>query len=806
MGQAGGEGQKRQIQGKRKAPGFTESPGGLQVILKKVDIRDFRSHEHTVVDFEEGISVIVGENGSGKTSILESVNFALFKQKPNVNMDDLIRLGAKSADVSVTFESGGRTFRATRGRKMGKAYGSSLYRIDDGEELLVKGEDEITKEIEAILGIGGELFTSAVYIKQGEIDMLVSEQAAKRKEHVGKLLGADELERAHQGMGEITKEYRIRAEGLKDLPRIIRETEDGEREKKEGIKILKHDLKTSSKVSASLRKELKEIQAVLLDLERIRTIDAERAEKEIRLKNLQENIEKIIEFEHELKKTERFHDKYKQVEREIKSLGEKRERLYRLQERGEGLKDDLKTFEENISKLENTIEGLFNEYSETLGRKFHDFEKLSDYHKKVLLNLETGLEKIDKKIADTLKKISRAEGQNNEIEKATSELEKAGAKCPVCQGALDKKHKRELQIEYRQNIDKNLKDVEKWESELDGLRVKEEKHNEAFRKTRDINLEFLKSQIEQELKTQKSIRVVKSSIKSNEQELKEFAGLEKSIKKLEDGKRGLEKDNERYIAAKSYLRKYLPEKDGFRKEAKAIERQILKLAREAKKLGGPLDVKKFKRTKQTESELQERFRDAKITEGKLESDIKHMKTEISELEKRLLDLKSKEKEREKLAGFITLLEDIRRLFHKDSLQRELRTKARPLIESYTKEIFDMFELPYNDLELTDDFNVVLFGPHGEENVDMLSGGERIAAALALRMGIAKALSGSAMELIILDEPTIHLDAQRRQDLVEIIKRLSSIPQTIVVTHDKEFETAADRLIVVEKVGGISKVS
>ncbi|MEE9474201.1 MAG: hypothetical protein V3V36_00865, partial [Candidatus Hydrothermarchaeaceae archaeon] len=63
-----------------------------------------------------------------------------------------------------------------------------------------------------------------------------------------------------------------------------------------------------------------------------------------------------------------------------------------------------------------------------------------------------------------------------------------------------------------------------------------------------------------------------------------------------------------------------------------------------------------------------------------------------------------------------------------------------------------------------------------------------------------------MELIILDEPTIHLDSQRRRDLVEIIKKLSSIPQTIVVTHDKEFEQAADRLILVEKVRGISKVS
>ena len=45
----------------------------------------------------------------------------------------------------------------------------------------------------------------------------------------------------------------------------------------------------------------------------------------------------------------------------------------------------------------------------------------------------------------------------------------------------------------------------------------------------------------------------------------------------------------------------------------------------------------------------------------------------------------------------------------------------------------------------------------------------------------------------------------RDELVEIIRKLSTIPQTIVVTHDKEFEQSADRLLIVEKSDSISKV-
>ncbi len=109
------------------------------------------------------------------------------------------------------------------------------------------------------------------------------------------------------------------------------------------------------------------------------------------------------------------------------------------------------------------------------------------------------------------------------------------------------------------------------------------------------------------------------------------------------------------------------------------------------------------------------------------------------------------------------------------------------------------------MTLTDDYSIIVHGPNGEERVDMLSGGERIAAALALRVGLSRALSGQRLELLILDEPTIHLDSQRRRELVDIIKNLSLIPQTIVVTHDKEFEEAADRVIEVEKINGVSRV-
>ena len=84
-------------------------------------------------------------------------------------------------------------------------------------------------------------------------------------------------------------------------------------------------------------------------------------------------------------------------------------------------------------------------------------------------------------------------------------------------------------------------------------------------------------------------------------------------------------------------------------------------------------------------------------------------------------------------------------------------------------------------------------------------GEKIAIALALRLGITQAMANGELDTILLDEPTIHLDSSRKHELINLLKEMSSMPQMIIVTHESQLENAADNLIKVEKENGISKV-
>ena len=61
------------------------------MIFKRLRLKNFKSYSNEVINFDKGITVIVGENGAGKSSIFEDISFALFKQHTAGKLGDLVR-------------------------------------------------------------------------------------------------------------------------------------------------------------------------------------------------------------------------------------------------------------------------------------------------------------------------------------------------------------------------------------------------------------------------------------------------------------------------------------------------------------------------------------------------------------------------------------------------------------------------------------------------------------------------------------------------------------------------------------------
>jgi exonuclease SbcC len=442
------------------------------------------------------------------------------------------------------------------------------------------------------------------------------------------------------------------------------------------------------------------------------------------------------------------------------------------------LKKELKKIKEYRIGIEESKNG-YERYVELT----EELEKLKDVESDGKVKLEGLQARWEKKIRELRDVIAAKKSEESRIRKAVNELEEADDRCPICGQELDEEHKRRVFEEYECEMRVLKEELARLEKDLESVEE-------------DAAIEYTKAMDELKARSR---------------------ALESEREKYADAYMG-------YIAADSYLKKFATDEEKLSEDLKAIERKLSamweSIEDDAKRAGlydmlKPIPPEEWGRAaRDVRKKLQLRLdmingeiKRLEREQGRLEGELKAVKDALEEYKIEVTRLNAKVAENEKLKRFTAFLTEIRGLFGKDHLQRELRLRHKPRIERYTKEHFEKFNLAYTDVTLTDDYSIVVYDSQGERSADMLSGGERISAALALRFGIANDLleSASAMELMILDEPTIHLDEHRRQELVDIVKRLSSIPQTIVVTHDREFEAAADRLISVVKEEGTSRV-
>ena len=123
------------------------------MIFTKLKLNNFKSYKNQTINFDEGISVIVGENGAGKSTILEAISFALFKQHTAKKIDDLVRNNSNEMSVELEFLSNARMYKIVRSKTKSKLK-SSIYKKASAETDFVyicTGDKEVSNEILQIL-------------------------------------------------------------------------------------------------------------------------------------------------------------------------------------------------------------------------------------------------------------------------------------------------------------------------------------------------------------------------------------------------------------------------------------------------------------------------------------------------------------------------------------------------------------------------------------------------------------------------------------------------------------------------------
>lgn len=142
-----------------------------------------------------------------------------------------------------------------------------------------------------------------------------------------------------------------------------------------------------------------------------------------------------------------------------------------------------------------------------------------------------------------------------------------------------------------------------------------------------------------------------------------------------------------------------------------------------------------------------------------------------------------------------MLEKIRsHVYNRDGMVgMSLRSWALATMSKKASEYASLFNVGISRIELAEkarDIAIICYGKNGEVDMDSLSGGEKVAVALAVRLGIAYMMGSSKLDFVILDEPTTHLDEERRRAFVKIISAAfregaDPLAQLVIITHDAD---------------------
>jgi exonuclease SbcC len=904
------------------------------MILNRIRLEDFISHKKTELSLGYGINVVVGPNGAGKTAILDGISFALFSDSGSRGKkENLINSRAKKCKVGLAFTEGGISYDVEWVMERKGAAKGSLFRLaEERKNLLVRGgERSVVPEVQKVLGIDKNMFLQSVYVRQGEIEKLVTARPGDRKELISRLLGVEDLERAWNGMKAVIQAYRdnqiaLETE-LKRKPMVKKQRDDAEAKSKELSALL-----TSKRAELSgLESELKNLESALesLDFKKVEfgKFDKKRSIIEQRFGNLESKLETAkAELERAVSATQILQNLEEDVKRlpfldaYVSGLAE-RERLELRSSALQGKLDEItglrKTLEENsdghglylekekllsekkserkeyegsdvaLAKARKQLEKCEKEEEKRNASLARELENCSTalgesvsvgnielVLERVKMQLDEKAKEFDTKVKDAEAAISvlnqRIKELDENLSKFSSEVEVKA--CPTCDTELSPERVSQLIVKYSSersaadgklaSLESDLQEATKQQEQVLGKERKigvidPERPQNLAADLAELGKEVASEKVEVS-RLEKQTEMLKAIDKELEQLESAKSAFEEAYKEFEFGKRQLEKlPSEREIESEKrpltaslqevagkvklaveqlgyepedpqeelvQLRKKKEDYDQNVPIAKRKEEYELSVSSTSKELSdcrGDLSKiaysieqlgydEKEHRTKQEEVKLKgQEIKDLAASVAATEQARIGADDEVRKYSDEIKALEAKAVEKKLVDSYITVLNKIRDAYGKDGVQKMVRARARPLLEKTARDLFERFNLAYSDIKIDDDYNISVIGPFGEQDIDQISGGERVALAIALRLAIAKVLSGR-IETVIMDEPTTHLDEERRKELVNILNSFFReggriIPQMLIITHHSEIEEVADVVYAVKKKEGYSTI-
>jgi exonuclease SbcC len=782
------------------------------VKLHRLHLQNFRQHAESVITFDTGLTGIIGTNGSGKTTILEAIAWALYGNSATRGTRDSIRFSRAAprspVRVELDFELAAHRYRIVRGLTNAELY------LDGAAQPIANSITGVNELLQRRLGMSRSEFFNTYFTGQKELNVMAAMGPSERAQFLSRVLGYEKLRTAQQLVRDrrrlIAAETAGLRAGMPDAEIVARVLADSE-----------HRLATARQVAAAAERTRREREAILADL----TPKWERAQKgrdqlqellaELRVAEAEEaavgrDAERITR---ELAAISAARAELETIATELRPLGEiaeefqRFERLAREEGRRQTLVETERLLGDELTRLRERRARIFNapvmEEEATIAVEAKRKE------------LEEMMGRLEARRTEWVRDRQEAETKRDALRRQYAELKtqrdrivdlgEEGA-CPVCTRPLDQ-HYRGVLEHFDDQLETIAVDGKFYNTRLDQLEEMPEEVKELDEARRALTAEV--GTLERRLaKVQAAVQELTQLTKDIAVKEQRHDAVRRDLGAIPPGYDGV-----RHASLRREVERLVPLNEKATRLSAQIDREP-QLEQERRRVGESLATLRARlemlRERRRSIEFSETeyaalrvafesaaadARAAEVAAASAQGDANAARAALESAERSRRELDRIQGQLEALQVDRKIHDELDRAY--SDLRTDLNFQLRPeLSELASAFLHDLTDARYSELELDDSYNVLVL----EDGIPkpVISGGEEDLANLVLRLAISQMIAeraGQQFSLLVLDEVFGSLDESRRNNVVELLRRLQDrFEQVILITHIESVREGLDRTI------------